>query len=44
MFNLPTFTVVALFGVGGFWVIYTLVFLWLSRGWDREDVGADHEN
>lgn len=44
MFNLPTFTWVSITGVIGFWVIYTLAFLWVSRTWARDDAEArdDH--
>ena len=38
MFGLPAATAVAIFGVAGFWVVYTIVFLIISRGWEREDV------
>lgn len=41
MFGLPTATVVILFGIPAFWVIYTLVFVFLSRGWKAEDVAED---
>ncbi|WP_269745582.1 hypothetical protein [Leucobacter komagatae] len=43
MFNLPTFTVVSIVSVIGFWIIYTLAFLWVSRSRAREDseVGDD---
>jgi hypothetical protein len=38
MFGLPTFTTVVILGVPTLWIIYTVVFMWLSRGWKREDV------
>jgi hypothetical protein len=37
MFGLPTFTTLVIIAVPAFWVIYTVVFIWLSRRWDRED-------
>lgn len=42
MFGLPTATVVIIFGIPAIWVIYTLVFVYLSRGWKAEDVAEDH--
>lgn len=44
MFNLPVFTTVMLAGVPAFWILYTVVFVWLSRGWNREDVESGIEN
>ena len=41
MFGLPTATVVIIFGIPAIWVIYTLVFVYLSRGWKAEDVAED---
>ncbi|WP_152347751.1 hypothetical protein [Brevibacterium sp. CFH 10365] len=41
MFGLPTATVVIIFGIPAIWVIYTLVFVFLSRGWKAEDVVED---
>lgn len=38
MFGLPTFTTVVILGVPTLWIIYTVVFMWLSRGWKLEDV------
>lgn len=35
MLGLPLPTAALLLGFPLFWVIYTLVFLWLSRGWPR---------
>ncbi|WP_235344965.1 hypothetical protein [Brevibacterium sp. UCMA 11754] len=43
MFGLPTATVVVIFGIPAIWVIYTLVFVYLSRGWKAEDVAEDQE-
>jgi hypothetical protein len=44
MFHLPAFTTVMLVGVPAFWILYTVVFMWLSRGWAREDVESRNEN
>lgn len=41
MFGLPTATVVIIVGIPAIWVIYTLVFVFLSRGWRAEDVAED---
>lgn len=41
VFGLPTATVVIIFGIPAIWVIYTLVFVYLSRGWKVEDVAED---
>ena len=41
MFGLPTATVAVIFGIPAIWVIYTLVFVCLSRGWKAEDVAED---
>jgi len=37
VFGLPTATVVIIVGIPAIWVIYTLVFVFLSRGWKAED-------
>jgi hypothetical protein len=41
VFGLPAATVVILFGIPAIWVIYTLVFVVLSRGWKAEDIAED---
>ncbi|GAA3826926.1 hypothetical protein KACC15558_00650 [Brevibacterium ammoniilyticum] len=38
MFGLPTATVVVIFGIPTIWVIYTFVFVFLSRHWSAEDI------
>lgn len=43
MFGLPTATVVIIFGIPAIWVIYTLAFVYLSRGWKAEDVAEDQD-
>ncbi len=37
MFGLPTTTTLLLLGFPLFWVLYTAVFLWLSRDWPQRD-------
>ncbi len=37
MFGLPTFTLLILFGVPAFWVLYTVVFLVRTRRWEDEE-------
>lgn len=41
VFGLPAATVVIIFGIPAIWVIYTLVFVYLSRSWRAEDVAED---
>ena len=38
MFGLPMTTVVIIFGIPALWVLYTLVFVFLSRRWSAEDI------
>jgi len=40
MFGLPFETALVVFGFPIFWVIYTAVFLYRSRGW-KDDAGDD---
>lgn len=43
MFGLPPVTVLIIVGIIAFWFIYTGVFLYVSRGWHKEehvDVGG----
>ncbi len=35
MFGLPLSTTLLVFGFPVFWIVYTLVFLWLTRRWER---------
>ena len=45
MFGLPLETSLVVFGFPLFWIVYTLVFLIRSRGWeDGADVDPDHRN
>jgi len=41
MFGLPIETTLLVFGFPIFWVIYTIVFLVVSRDWDRDGVAGD---
>lgn len=38
MFGLPASTALIIFGIPAIWVIYTLVFVFVSRRWSAEDV------
>ncbi|RBP63626.1 hypothetical protein DFO66_10956 [Brevibacterium sanguinis] len=38
MFGLPAATIAVIFGIPAIWVIYTIVFVYLSRHWSAEDV------
>jgi hypothetical protein len=37
MFGLPTSTTLLVFGFPLFWIVYTIVFLIVSRGWSSEE-------
>ncbi len=37
MFGLPLSTSLMVFGIPALWIVYTVVFLWLSRGWKAEE-------
>ena len=41
MFGLPAATSWVLFGSMAFWIIYTAVFMVMTRKWPKEDEGAD---
>ncbi|WP_309133261.1 hypothetical protein [Brevibacterium sp.] len=41
MFGLPAVTVAVIFGIPAIWVIYTVVFVFLSRHWSAEDIEGD---
>ncbi len=41
MFGLPAATVAVIFGIPAIWVIYTIVFVFLSRHWSAEDIEGD---
>ena len=43
MFGLPWSTTVLVVGFPLLWVAYTLVFLWVSRGWEREESAREDE-
>jgi len=40
MFGLPLSTTLLVFGFPAFWVLYTVVFLILSRGWKGDEPGG----
>jgi len=39
MFGLPLETALVVFGVPLAWIVYTAVFLYVSRGWRDEEEG-----
>ena len=41
MFGLPIETALMVFGFPVFWIIYTAVFLYLSRDWDNDTAEDD---
>lgn len=41
MFGLPVETLLLLVGFPVFWILYTIVFVYVSRDWHREDAGGD---
>ncbi len=41
MFGLPTGTLWLVFGIPLFWIAYLIVFMFVSRGWDRDSVAED---
>ncbi len=36
MFGLPTTTALVLFGFPAFWIVYTIVFLIVTRKWGKD--------
>ena len=42
MFDLPLSTTLLVFGFPAFWILYTLVFLVLTRDWEADS--ADEED
>lgn len=40
MFGLPGTTALVLFGFPAFWIIYTIVFLYVTRNWSKDDIGG----
>jgi hypothetical protein len=42
MFGLPLLTAAVILAVSGFWIIYTLVFLVISRDWHLADEQPAH--
>lgn len=43
MFGLPMTTVLIMTLIPLFWVVYTAVFLWISRRWAVEDVAEPED-
>jgi len=41
MFGLPFDTTLLVFGFPVFWILYTLVFLYVSRDWDNDSISGD---
>jgi len=41
MFGLPTETALIVFGFPVFWIVYTLVFLYRTRRWERDERDVD---
>lgn len=41
MFGLPTTTALLVFGFPLFWILYTIVFLVVTREWDKEGAGDE---
>lgn len=43
MFGLPFGTTLLVFGFPLFWILYTAVFLLVSRHWSREEAGEGED-
>jgi uncharacterized membrane protein len=41
MFGLPLGTTLLVFGFPLFWILYMLVFMYVSRNWDRDSMQED---
>jgi hypothetical protein len=41
MFGLPLETTLLVFGFPSFWILYTIVFLLVTRDWEEETPGED---
>lgn len=41
MFGLPLETTLLVFGFPIFWIVYTIVFLLMSKHWDRDASASD---
>lgn len=41
MFGLPIETALLVFGFPAFWILYTIVFLVVSRDWEEDTLGDD---
>lgn len=43
MLGLPLETALIMGGVIGFWILYTAIFVWVTRSWDAEDRASGEE-
>lgn len=41
MFGLPIETALLVFGFPLFWILYTMVFMLVTRDWDKDAAGDD---
>ena len=41
MFDLPLSTTLLVFGFPAFWILYTIVFLYITRDWDDSTTDED---
>ena len=41
MLGLPLETALIVFGFPVFWIVYTIVFLYRTRNWERDEAGTD---
>lgn len=41
MFGLPASTTFLVFGFPVLWIVYTLLFLYRSRNWERDSISED---
>lgn len=44
MFGLPVETALLLFGFPLFWILYLVVFMYVSRNWDRDTAVEDEQS
>jgi len=44
MFGLPGETLLLVFGFPLFWIAYLIVFLRVTRNWDRDSVAEDEQS
>lgn len=41
MFGLPLETTLLVFGFPVFWIVYTIIFLLVSKNWDKDSMTGD---